>query len=108
MKLNKILIKIGISADKLGFNYIIDAVNFLRKQKIHTNVTTIYEQLSKSKNVKSKFSVERAIRYAIEQAYKDNIILRKIYTTKPDNSAFLYDLVFNLDVFIDEIGESNG
>ena len=103
MKLNKILIKLGISADKLGFNYIIAAINFLTKQEIHTNTMTIYEELCKAENARSKTAVERAIRCSIKQAYKNNIILQRIYTNIPDNSAFLYDLAFNLDVFIDEI-----
>lgn len=108
MKLNKILMKLGISADKLGFNYIIDIVEILKENKEHTNITNIYKMLSKKENVASKFSVERAIRYSIKQAYKNSNILKKIYNVSPNNSAFLYDLAFNLDVFIDEIGENNG
>ena len=37
MKLNKILVKIGISADKLAFTYIIKMVNIIKRKKSKIN-----------------------------------------------------------------------
>ena len=104
MKLNRILMILGFSADKIGFHYIIQAVEFLNKQKIHVNLSTVYEKVyKKNKKIATEYAVERNIRYAIESAYKRNPIFKKIYAKKPLNGEFLYDLVFNKDVFIDTI-----
>lgn len=97
-KLRRILMKIGISANLQGNEYILQAVEIIKRQKIHTNMITIYEKLS-NKNNKTSFQIERAIRYAITKAYKEHIGLKEIYDQIPNNSVFIYDLVFNLDVF---------
>lgn len=104
ISIERILIKIGVSAHMKGFNYIITAYNFLKKQQIHTNTTTIYKYVANNNdNSISSYSVERAIRQCIISAYKKNNIFKKIYSEKPINAAFLYDLVFNEKVFIDVI-----
>ena len=97
IELRKVLIKIGISSNVKGFYYILDSVEIIKKQKIHTNVTTIYEMLSKKYGA-SPSSIERSIRHAIQQAYKSGEILKKIYNTSPDNSVLIYDLYFNFDI----------
>ncbi len=98
MKLRALLIKIGISANIKGFRYILDAIEILEKQQIHTNMTTVYELVGEKQNT-TRSAVERAIRHAINQAYTNKKMLKEIYYSKPDNSALLYDLVFNFDVF---------
>ena len=97
INLRMLLLKIGISSNIKGFHYIIDAVNFIKNQQIHTNMTTVYEKLAKKHNT-NYCSIERAIRHSIQKAYKNNDILKNIYGTIPDNSAFVFDLVFNFDI----------
>lgn len=103
INLRKLLMKIGISANIQGFYFILEAINILGKQKIHTKTTFLYEMICK-KYGKSASSVERAIRHAVTKAYKQNDILKQIYSTIPDNSVFLYDLTFNFDIFEEIIG----
>ena len=102
MELRKLLLKIGISANKQGFFYIIRAKEIINKQGIRTNLSTIYEMISKESD-KSIYQIERAIRYSIQQSYKNNEILKEIYGKCPDNSVFLYDLVFNFDLLEETI-----
>lgn len=102
IRIRKILIKIGISSHLQGYHYILEAIKILKKQKIHTNMTTIYEMIYKKADATSKCAVERAIRHSIEQAYKKGKVINKIYGEIPDNIAFLYDLVFNIDVIEEE------
>ena len=104
INVRKVLMKIGISAHLQGHHYILEAVNIIGEQKIHTSMITIYEMIAKSYGT-SNGAVERAIRHSIQQAYKNSYVLKEIYETLPDNSAFLYDLVFNLDVFENKIRE---
>ncbi len=96
--LRMILIKTGISSNLRGFYYILDAVNFIREQKIHTNMTTVYEVISKKYDA-TVCAIERAVRHAVKKSYKNSNILKDIYEDAPDNAEFLYDLVFNFDVF---------
>ena len=53
--------------------------------------------IGKEKDV-SNSAVERSIRHAIQKSYNIKPILNEIYQCIPDNSAFLYDLVFNFDI----------
>ena len=102
MNIRRLLLKIGISSNVQGFNYILTAVNILKEQKIHIKITNIYETLGK-KYGKAPSAVERSTRNAINTAYKGSNILKNIYPSIPDNSCFLYDLALNFDIFIDEI-----
>ena len=102
MKLRKILLKIGISPNKQGYFYIIDTINILNKQGIHTRMMTLYKMVGK-KYDKKPSQVERGIRYSIQQSYKNNKILKEIYGKCPDNSVLLYDLVFNFDLLEETI-----
>ena len=101
-EIRKILLKCNITSNLQGYFYIIDAVNIIEKQKIHTNITTIYEMLGK-KYEKRPSQVERAIRTAIQKSYKKVNILDKIYKKIPGNSVFIYDLVFNFDIIKEAI-----
>ena len=106
MKLNKILVKIGISADKLAFTYIIKMVNIIKRKKSKIKLTDLYKLIANKtdKNI-TPASVERAIRYSKIKAYEKSSILNEIYSHCPDNSEFIYDLVYNLDLYIDEINK---
>ena len=100
--LRKLLIKLGISSNLKGFHYIIESVNIIRNQKKHIRMTDVYKKVSKSYE-NTPNAVERAIRHAIDKSYKENNFIKKIYSFKPDNSAFLYDLALNFDIFLDII-----
>lgn len=96
--IRKTLIGLGISSNVKAFNYIIQATKIIEKQQIHTNITTIYEMISNnSENTKTQ--IERCIRNSINYAYKKNKIMKEIYFCKPSNASFIYDLVFNIDIF---------
>lgn len=104
INLRMLLIKIGISSNIKGFYYILDAVNFVKKQRIHTNMTTVYEILSKEHDTTAS-AVERGIRHAITKSHKNSNIIKNIYGIIPDNSAFIYDLALNFDIFEEIIKE---
>lgn len=104
INLRKLLIKIGISANVKGFHYILEAINILKEQKIHINITEIYKMISK-KYDNTPSAIERAIRHAIDKSYNENDMLKKIYLVKPDNSVLLYDLIFNFDIFASIINQ---
>ena len=96
MELRKLLLKLGISSNMQGYFGILIAVNLIQKQKMHVSMGTIYKTISKELN-KSEHQAERTIRYAVDRAYKLGT-LQNIYPKVPDNSVFLYDLVFNFDI----------
>lgn len=99
-QLRLLLFKLGIYSNLQGYHYILKAVDILRKQKIHTKITTIYEMIYKKiENSTSPSAVERAIRHAITSSYKKNESFKKLYPKVPSNSEFLYDLIFNIDIF---------
>lgn len=58
----------------------------------------MYEMIAKRYNT-TKIRVERAIRHVIIKSFSNNKNLKLIYTEKPTNSSFIYDLAFNIDVF---------
>lgn len=101
LELRKLLLKLGIHSNLEGYHYIIDAYEIISKQKIHTNVTTIYQMIA-DKVGKNAGAVERGIRHSIQKCYK-NGRLNKIYYKLPDNSVLLYDLYFNFDVLVEEL-----
>lgn len=99
-QLRLLLFKLGIYSNLQGYHYILKAVDILRKQKIHTKITTIYKMIYKrTENSTSPSAVERAIRHAITSSYKKNEKFQKLYPKAPSNSEFLYDLIFNIDIF---------
>ena len=106
-ELRKLLMQIGISANLKGFNYIIEAIDLLRKQQIHTSLSTIYNYLAE-KNYTFVCRVERDIRTAIGNSYRNSETMKRLYPKKPNNSQFLFDLAFNIDIFINEIKEKVG
>lgn len=99
-QLRLLLFKLGIYSNLQGYHYVLKAVEILKKQKIHTKITTIYEMIyKKTENSTSPSAVERAIRHAITSSYKKNESFKKLYPKAPSNSEFLYDLIFNIDIF---------
>lgn len=106
IEIRQILLKMDITSNTLGYHYILEAIKILRKQGIHTNTITLYEIIEKRLHAKSTSAVEKAIRYSIETSWTKNTILTKIYSKKPVVSAFLYDLVFNFDIFL-KVAEEN-
>ena len=97
--LRKILMKLNISANLEGYHYILTAINILiKKRNEKTKIVDIYEIIGKRYNT-TKTGVERAIRYAIIKSFSYNENLKLIYTKKPTNSSFIYDLAFNTDIF---------
>lgn len=97
LELRKLLLYIGITSNLRGYHYIIKAVEIIKKQKIHTNMYTVYEMISKGTDV-TPGAVERAIRQAIKKSFNCNERLNKLYSNKPNNAEFIYDLVYNFDV----------
>lgn len=97
IKLRKIMIRLAITSNLQGYHYILKAVEILKQQKIETKMTKIYEIIAKEYN-STKSAVERAIRHSIQRSTRKNNILKDIYGEIPDNSTFLYDLVFNFDI----------
>lgn len=97
-KLRRILMKLNISASLDGYNYILECVNILTNKNKNIKIVEMYEKIAK-KYKTTKTAVERAIRYSIEKAFSTSEILQEIYTKKPNNSSFVCDLAFNIDVF---------
>lgn len=104
IKIRQALLKIGISSHTKGYQFILEAIKTLKKQQIHTNIIDLYEMLS-IKTDSTRSYVERGIRSAITTAYNRGTILSKVYNKKPVNAAFLYDMVFNFDIFLNEINK---
>ena len=103
INLRRLLLKFGISSNLQGYHYILDCINILSNQQIHTNVSTLYEWISK-KYGKNATAVERAIRHAKNKAWEKGT-LKIIYCILPDNADFLYDLYFNFDVLENEMNK---
>lgn len=99
-RLKKVLLRLGITSKLRGFHYILKAVELIKEERLHRNITEIYETVAEEFDT-NKFIVERSIRSAMQIAYNKKKTISEIYGYKPDNSSFLYDLVFNLDVFED-------
>lgn len=99
-QLKLLLFKLGIYSNLQGYHYILKAVDILKRQKTHTKITAIYNIIYKKiENSTSPSAVERAIRHAITSSYKKNENFKKLYPKAPSNSEFLYDLIFNIDIF---------
>lgn len=98
IELRKVLLKIGISSNTIGYQFILEAIKILKTQQIHTNIIDVYEMISIKTN-STRYYVERGIRNCIRSAYRRGNALSKIYNRQPVNGAFLYDIVFNFDIF---------
>lgn len=101
--IRKVLLKLGITSNLYGYQCILAGTEAVAKGT--TKITDVYKKVYKILNATSSGAVERNIRHAIEISYKRTDCLRRIYIEKPTPSILLNDLVYNLDLFLEEIGE---
>lgn len=101
--IRKVLLKLGITSNLYGYQCILTGTEVVAKGV--TKITEVYRRVYKILNATSAGAVERNIRHAIEISCKKTDYLQKIYGTKPTPSVLLNDLVYNLDLFLEEIGE---
>lgn len=91
-----VLLKIGISAGLKGFDYIVDAVEILDRDK-NIKITCLYVDIAKKRETTGS-RVERAIRHALQVA-RDcktgpyEAVEHYIGFENPVNSASLYRLL---------------
>ena len=96
--IRKILLKLNISSNTESFDYILQALTLIYED-YQIKVSDIYKIIGKKENKKSG-AVEKAIRYTIQKSFKKNKNIQEIYGECPTNGAFLYDLLFNRDIYI--------
>lgn len=101
--IRKVLLKLGITSNLYGYQCILTGTEVVAKGVI--KVTDVYKKVYKILNATSAGAVERNIRHAIEISWKKTDFLKKIYLGKPTPTVLLNDLVYNLDLFLEEIGE---
>lgn len=100
-RIRKVLLKLGISSNLRGYKYILIILPMLEKKDI--TMGKIYQNVYKTEEAKSPSDVERGVRYAIEKSFKTRKLLEKIYGKQPTVTEFLYDLIYNIDVFEEEL-----
>lgn len=101
-KTGDILLKLGITPDIKGFNYIIDLVEMINNDEV-TKITVAYAVAGK-KNGDSGSKVERAIRHAISKInittkeFAEHIGANVVRANDGNitNSAFLYTLAYRV------------
>lgn len=104
--LTKILINMGITPDKLGFEYLRYAILLVAKDTSYLQAITkrLYPDIAKEYKVKSR-DIERCIRFAIGQAYNygglleiNNLYGAVVYKNdyKPTNGELIGILADNL------------
>ena len=101
--IRKVLLKLGITSNLYGYQCILTGTEVVAKGVI--KVTDVYKKVYKILNATSAGAVERNIRHAIEISCSKTDYLLRIYHKKPTPSILLNDLVYNLDLFLEEIGE---
>ena len=72
MELRKLLMNLGIYSNLEGYHFVLAALEILSKQKIHTNVTTVYQMIGKDIE-KNPSAIERGIRHTILKCWKKRI-----------------------------------
>lgn len=98
----EILLKLGITPDLSGFNYIADAVEMINKNQ-EIKITLMYREIAR-KYDKRDANIERAIRHAISgvnpngEAYKKYINANLVKETSGamNNGAFLHTLAYRV------------
>ena len=93
----RILLKLNISSNCESFDYILQAITLIYYD-YKIKVSDIYKIIGEKEKKKSG-AIERTIRYAIQKSFKKNKNIQEIYGGCPTNGAFLYDLLFNKDIF---------
>lgn len=101
-KTGDILLKLGITPDLSGFNYIIDMVEMINNGEL-TKMTKAYRDISK-KYGHTENGVERCIRHAISKINTASVefeqyidaTISKESNGNMVNSAFLYTLAYRV------------
>lgn len=102
MNYEEILLKLGITSKLKGYHYILESIKILKNQTRFQNIMFIYELVAK--NYKTNYlCIERNIRTCVISSYFRKNILHNIYGKKPDNKSFIYDLIYNKEIFEKEI-----
>ena len=87
-KIQDVLLKLGVTPNLKGFNYICDAVEMINKEG-RIKVTYIYGKIARDNN-ENMMRVERAIRHAISHVNEET--WKSIGGAGLKNSEFLYTL----------------
>ena len=87
-KIQDVLLKLGVTPNLKGFDYICDAVEMINKEG-RLKVTYIYDKIARDNNEKT-MRVERAIRHAISHVNEET--WKSIGGAGLRNSEFLYTL----------------
>ena len=101
--IRKVLFKLGITSNLYGYQCILTGTEVVDKGV--TKITEVYKKVYKILKATSAGAVERNIRHAIEISCDKKDYLINIYGKRPTPSVLLNDLAFNLDLFLEEIGE---
>ena len=96
--IRKILLKLNISSNTESFDYILQALTLIYED-YQIKVSDIYKIIGEKEKKKSG-AIERAIRSTVQKSFKKNKNIQEIYGECPTNGAFLYDLLFNRDIYI--------
>lgn len=99
----KVLLKLGITSNLYGYQCILTGTEVVAKGV--TKITEVYKRVYKILNATSAEAVERNIRHAIQISCEKTDYLKRMYLKTPTPSVLLNDLVNNLDLFLEEIGE---
>lgn len=94
-KIGNILIKLGITPDLNGFNYIIAALELLKTNE-NMPITTLYGLVAKQYNTHA-IRVERCMRHAFRKMDRKSDAYKKyIGINNPTNGSVLHTLEFRL------------
>ena len=96
-KIQKILLKLGITPDLKGFYYICRMIEIVKADELNEkSVIGIYEEIAEEYKTTAS-CVERVIRHAISKADKESDAWKKYVGLKDvKNSKVVYTLAFNI------------
>lgn len=96
-KIQKILLKLGITPDLKGFNYICRMIEIVKADELRKkSVIGIYEEIAEEYKTTAS-CVERVIRHAISKADKESDAWKKYVGLKDvKNSKVVYTLALNI------------
>ena len=96
-KIQKILLKLGITPDLKGFNYICRMIEIVKADELNKkSVVGIYEEIAEEYET-TKTCVERSIRHAFSKADKESDTWKKYVGLKDiKNSKVVYTLAINI------------
>lgn len=96
-KIQKILLKLGITPDLKGFNYICRMIEIVKADELNKkSVVGIYEEIAEEYETTAS-CVERSIRHAISKVDKESDAWKKYVGLKDvKNSKVVYTLAINI------------